>query len=153
MSTTVARCLPILLSIGLLLTDNTVAAETNAIQATPASLKLISAAELNTQLNPPLKTAKPPLVFDANTDGVRQTRGIVQGAALLSSYDSFDIGKELPRDKTRALVFYCYNEQCMASHIAAKRAQQAGYRNVAVMKSGIAGWADAGFPIRLLRKR
>ena len=35
----------------------------------------------------------------------------------------------------------------MASHEAARRAVDSGYTNVAVMKDGILGWADAGQPV------
>jgi rhodanese-related sulfurtransferase len=34
----------------------------------------------------------------------------------------------------------------MASHAAARRAVQAGYKDVRVMTDGIAGWKDAGKP-------
>ena len=32
----------------------------------------------------------------------------------------------------------------MASHVAARRAVKAGYKNVSVMADGIVGWKDAG---------
>jgi rhodanese-related sulfurtransferase len=51
---------------------------------------------------------------------------------------------ELPADKARALVFYCANEQCGASHTAAEKARLAGYRDVRVLPAGIFGWIDAG---------
>jgi len=34
----------------------------------------------------------------------------------------------------------------MASHAAARRAVEAGYKDVAVMTEGIAGWNEAGKP-------
>jgi rhodanese-related sulfurtransferase len=34
----------------------------------------------------------------------------------------------------------------MASHAAARRAVEAGYKDVAVMPDGIAGWNQAGKP-------
>jgi rhodanese-related sulfurtransferase len=114
-------------------------------QTAPAQLRLITADELHAQL----QASKAPLVFDANTDAVRKAQGIIQSATALSSYDSYDIAKELPHDKNRALVFYCYNEQCMASHIAAERAKSAGFRNVSVMKNGITGWVAAKYPTRM----
>lgn len=35
----------------------------------------------------------------------------------------------------------------MASHEAARRAVQLGYRNVFVMSDGIDGWVKAGLPV------
>lgn len=47
-------------------------------------------------------------VFDANNDSFRKNNGTVEGAVLLSSYQSYDL-KELGDDKARQLVFYCSN--------------------------------------------
>jgi hypothetical protein len=35
---------------------------------------------------------------------------------------------------------------CLASHMAARRAQVFGYRRVAVMTAGVIGWKSNGFP-------
>ena len=113
------------------------------ILAVATEFTLISAAELNTQL----QGANAPFVFDANVPQVRSDKGVVKGARQLSDYQDYDVAKELPVDKSKALVFYCYNEQCMASHMAAKRALQAGFQHVAVMREGIAGWVSAGYPV------
>jgi rhodanese-related sulfurtransferase len=85
-----------------------------------------------------------PAIFDANSSDTRRAEGKVAGARLLSNYKTFDARKELPGDKTRRLVFYCYNEQCMASHAAAERAVKAGFKDVAVLSDGITGWKKAG---------
>lgn len=82
-------------------------------------------------------------VLDANTRPVRVRNGAIPGATLLSHYRDYALG-ELPADKQRALVFYCANDRCTASDAAARRAQRAGYANVRVLRSGIAGWANAG---------
>jgi rhodanese-related sulfurtransferase len=81
-------------------------------------------------------------IVDANNDDARKNAGVVSGAILLTSYNQYAI-EELPKDKNTALVFYCYNSYCQASHMAAMRAYQAGYKDVAVMKAGIAGWNKA----------
>jgi rhodanese-related sulfurtransferase len=80
---------------------------------------------------------------DANGDKTREKMGVVPGAVLLSDSEVFALS-ELPADKSRALVFYCANTHCGASHEAAERALTAGYTNVKVMPAGIAGWVAAG---------
>jgi rhodanese-related sulfurtransferase len=81
-------------------------------------------------------------IVDANNDDARKNAGVVSGAILLTSYNQYAM-TELPKDKNTTLVFYCYNSYCQASHAAAMRAYQAGYKDVAVMKAGIAGWNKA----------
>lgn len=80
---------------------------------------------------------------DANGNATRARQGVIPGATLLSDYRRYAIG-ELPADKATKLVFYCANEQCGASHEAARRAVRAGYADVAVLPAGIAGWRGAG---------
>ena len=106
--------------------------------------KLIHVTDLS---NMESDAARPVHVYDANGDDTRQKEGIIPGAVLLSSFNSYDVAKTLPQDKSSALVFYCGNTKCMASHAAAKRAAQAGYANVSVMAEGIAGWKQAGKPV------
>lgn len=81
-------------------------------------------------------------IVDANNDDARKGAGVVPGAILLTSYNQYAM-TELPADKATKLVFYCYNSYCQASHAAAQRAYNAGYKDVAVMKAGIAGWNKA----------
>lgn len=83
-------------------------------------------------------------VFDANSEQTRTKDGIIPGAKLLTSYDKYDVTNELPTDKTTALVFYCANTKCTASHEAANRAIEAGFTNVNVMSDGIQGWKKSG---------
>jgi rhodanese-related sulfurtransferase len=80
---------------------------------------------------------------DANGEGTRRKMGTLPGAVLLSDSETFELS-ELPPDKSKALVFYCGNTQCGASHEAAEKAITAGYTNVKVMPDGIAGWVKAG---------
>ena len=82
-------------------------------------------------------------VVDANGAQLRKDVGVIPSAVLLSDYESYSL-KELPEDKTTPLVFYCANEQCDASHVAARRARSAGYQRVHVLAVGILGWAKAG---------
>ena len=86
------------------------------------------------------KTAK---FIDANDPGYRETNGVIPGAVLLTSFSEYDV-KELPKSKDAQLVFYCANEMCTASHMAARRAMLNGYTKVAVLDSGLSGWKKAG---------
>lgn len=83
-------------------------------------------------------------VFDANH---RETfdAGHVPGAKWVH-YDDY-AASELPADHAQHLVFYCANEECSASHVAARRAMELGYSNVSVMGAGIQGWIAAGKPV------
>jgi rhodanese-related sulfurtransferase len=83
-------------------------------------------------------------VFDANNATTRSREGVIPGATLLSSSSDYDIAKTLPTDHKAKLVFYCANEMCSASHVAAERASKAGYLNVNVLSEGIAGWRKSG---------
>lgn len=82
-------------------------------------------------------------IFDANSEATRTKEGVIPGAKLLTSAAKYD-PKELPADKTGKLVFYCANEKCTASEVAAKKASDAGYTNVSVLPDGILGWKKAG---------
>lgn len=86
---------------------------------------------------------------DANGETTRKKVGVIPGAVLLSDYETF-ASSELPADKQRPLVFYCANQQCGASHTAAKKALLAGYRDVRVLPAGIMGWRDAGKRLQTL---
>jgi hypothetical protein len=49
----------------------------------------------------------PPTLLDANDAEFRQKNGVIPGAKLLSSFNRYDLAKELPADKNAPLVFYC----------------------------------------------
>ena len=82
------------------------------------------------------------VIVDANNEQARAEVGMVPGAIKLSSYNQYALS-ELPADKSKTLVFYCYNSYCGASHAAAERAISAGYKDARVMKAGIVGWNAA----------
>lgn len=105
--------------------------------------RLIHAADLAAAM----KSEQPPAVFDANNEDTRAKYGVIPGAVLLSNYKKYSVKKLLPADKSKAVVFYCANTMCMASHGAAARAAKAGYKDVSVMADGIMGWKDAGQPV------
>ena len=84
-------------------------------------------------------------VFDVNGESLRKSKGSIPGAVLLPSAARFELTK-LPAKKDSTLVFYCANEQCGASHTAARRAIDAGYKQVKVLSAGIEGWVASGKP-------
>jgi rhodanese-related sulfurtransferase len=90
--------------------------------------------------------AKKATVLDANNPEFRQKNGVIPGATLLTSFNKYDPAKELPAAKDAALVFYCANTHCKASHAAAARALEAGYTDVSVLPEGLLGWKKAGQP-------
>jgi len=51
----------------------------------------------------------PATVLDANDGEFREKNGVIPGARLLSSFDKYDLQKELPADRDAPLVFYCSN--------------------------------------------
>ena len=107
----------------------------------PKKFKVIRADELANLMADSSSHVK---VYDANLPDTRVRVGVIDGAHLLSSYDNYNIAKELPADKNAKLVFYCFDKRCMASDAAADRACDAGYKNVSVMGDGILGWRPDG---------
>lgn len=83
-------------------------------------------------------------VFDANGRSTFDEHH-VPGASWVD-YDSVT-AEVLPADHTMSLVFYCGDEQCSASHVAAETAVDLGFTDVAVMGAGISGWLAAGKPV------
>jgi len=55
-------------------------------------------------------TRSPVTLLDANDPEFREKNGIIPGAKLLSSFDAYDLKKELPAAKDAPLVFYCSNK-------------------------------------------
>jgi hypothetical protein len=46
-------------------------------------------------------------IYDANEPSFRLKEGVLPGAKLLSSFNKYDVSKELPAAKDAKLVFYC----------------------------------------------
>ena len=93
-----------------------------------------------------IQKEKKATVLDANGTDFRKENGIIPGAVMLTSYNKYDVAKELPAAKGSKLVFYCANTQCSASHAAAQRALEAGYTDVSVLPDGLLGWKQSGQP-------
>ena len=70
----------------------------------PDQFQIIHVADLAKLLAEPSSKVQ---VFDANHASTREKFGIIAGAHMLSSYDNYDVAKELPADKNTKLVFYC----------------------------------------------
>ncbi len=83
-------------------------------------------------------------VYDVNSEKTRAEHGVIPGATLLTSASQYDVDKELTPVKDAPLVFYCANEKCKASRVAAERAAQSGYKDVSILPAGIKGWRQAG---------
>lgn len=110
-------------------------------KASTASVQHVTVDELAS-----LTQQKKAVAVDANGADFRQQNGVIPGAVLLTSSSQFDPARELPAAKDQALVFYCANTKCGASHQAAKKAQAAGYTHVSVLPEGLLGWKAAGKP-------
>ena len=61
-------------------------------------------------------------------------------------YDALT-AEQLPADHAEPLVFYCHDEDCQASHVAARAALEMGFSSVSVMHAGLQGWIDSGRPV------
>jgi hypothetical protein len=70
----------------------------------PDKFQVIHVADLTKLMADPASHVQ---VYDANHASTREQFGVIQGAHLLSSYDNYDVAKELPADKNTKLVFYC----------------------------------------------
>lgn len=113
-----------------------------ALNTSSETFRLLNFKELKAMIDDSNKN--PVHIFDANGDKTRAENGIIPGAKLLSSPSKYDVAGMLPLDRKAALVFYCYNPKCTASHTAAEKAIKAGYTNVAVFSDGIIGWISNG---------
>jgi len=70
----------------------------------PDNFQIIHVADLTKLMADPASHVQ---IFDANHPSTRERFGIIQGAHMLSSYDTYDVAKELPANKNAKLVFYC----------------------------------------------
>ena len=107
----------------------------NHAEAAPKKVTVVELAKMT--------SAKQATVLDANSNDFRAKNGIIPGAILLTSSSEFAVS-ELPANKDAKLVFYCANDKCGASHGAATKAAQAGYKDVSVLPDGLMGWKSAG---------
>jgi rhodanese-related sulfurtransferase len=62
------------------------------------------------------------------------------------------LASKLPKDKSRAMIFYCLGIKCVASWRAAEKAIELGYENVYAFREGLPAWVDAGYPTVTISK-
>lgn len=55
---------------------------------------------------------------------------------------------DLPKDKSEALVFYCYGDSCASSYEAAVAVKKLGYKNVYWMINGFGEWKAKNYPVQ-----
>ena len=55
--------------------------------------------------------------------------------------------EKLVTDKSRTVVVYCASRDCSASPQAAKKLEDAGFKNVVDFEDGLAGWRLAGYQV------
>jgi rhodanese-related sulfurtransferase len=120
-------------------TESTAAQTTQGnVGAATSKVPLITLQELDERMQ---QKPNETFVFDANSK-----EHFADGHMPRAKHLAYDEVKAeaLPADKNAFLVFYCWNEQCSASHRAAEAAMNLGYTNVRVYGGGIQGWKAAG---------
>lgn len=65
----------------------------------------------------------------------------------LGSHDFPDKVEQLTGNRERTVVVYCAGPSCDASAIAARRLEEAGFRDVADFEGGIEAWDAADLPL------
>ena len=106
--------------------------------------KIGSAADLKTRLDAGTITAVDTL------DDAHYADGHIPGAKHCD-YEKMSPDC-LPADKATPLVFYCAGGMCPVSKMAANKAVEYGYTQVAVYEGGIKGWKAAGMPVEKATK-
>lgn len=69
-------------------------------------LKLIHAGDLSAMI---ARHTANLYIYDANPSDVRAEYGVIPGARMLPSADSYNVAETLPPNKRATLVFYCHN--------------------------------------------
>ena len=122
-------------------TSTTATAETQSTGSEAPRFAQISVADVAARIASPDSNIR---VFDANAQDTFAEHH-VPGATWVH-YDEVS-AETLPADHDTSLVFYCANEQCEASHVAAGTAVDLGFHDVSVMGAGIDGWIASGQPV------
>lgn len=110
--------------------------------AMAAEVQILTPAQVYSELQKHYVT-----VLDVNPEAIYK-RGHLPKAKNISFNE---IERYLPKSKADRIIFYCMNELCSASHQAAETAVKAGYKNVARMPAGIAGWLKQKLPTEITR--
>ncbi len=97
-----------------------------------------------TRLNAMLSSGSAPTVVD-----VRGASDFAKGhipGALNVAYNAIE---RAGLAKDTELVFYCGNDQCPLSHLAARTLEPLGYKKLIVLGGGLSAWEAGGFPVVL----
>ncbi len=84
------------------------------------------------------------MIFDVNTQEVRDSLGYIKGAIFLDFNDEKSWDSLLPADKNTNLIFYCLNSLCYEASYVALEMQKKGYENSFAMMDGIEKWITSG---------
>jgi rhodanese-related sulfurtransferase len=84
------------------------------------------------------------LLIDSRPAKRRYDPGHIPGAVNISDTHFEKSIDKLPADKSTELIFYCGGFDCPLSHKSAFKAQELGYRNVAVYAAGMPDWEAQG---------
>ena len=86
-------------------------------------------------------------VIDSRPKRKKYDKGHVATAISIPDSQFKKLTDQLPKDKTKLLVFYCGGLKCPLSHKSAKKAIGLGYTNVKVFSAGYPAWKEvAGTP-------
>lgn len=123
----------------LLFSSLPVAAKSGAIKG----YKEIDAGQLKSMMD----TGDPLVVFPLSSIEYRDRH--IAGSVNIPLHK---LKAELPKDKNRAMVFYCLGVKCTASWRAAEKAVKLGYENVYAFRKGLPEWLAAGYPTTSIEK-
>jgi len=87
------------------------------------------------------------IVIDSRPKRTKYDKGHVETAISIPDSQFDKLKDQLPKDKTKLLVFYCGGLKCPLSHKSAKKAIDLGYTNAKVFSAGYPAWKEiAGTP-------
>jgi rhodanese-related sulfurtransferase len=80
------------------------------------------------------------VLVDSRPKRSKYDKGHIPTAISIPDSQFDKLTDQLPKDKTKTLVFYCGGLKCPLSHKSAKKAIALGYSNVKVFSAGYPGW-------------
>jgi rhodanese-related sulfurtransferase len=82
------------------------------------------------------------VVIDSRPKRKKYNKGHVATAISIPDSQFDKLKDQLPKDKTKLLVFYCGGLKCPLSHKSAKKAIGLGYTNAKVFSAGYPAWKE-----------
>mgnify|MGYP003572335081 CR=1 FL=1 len=92
------------------------------------------------------------VILDARSAKFDDGRRIPGAKQLTSSASAEKVAAVAGSDKDAKIITYCSSLKCGASAKLAKKLRKAGYTNVIEYPRGIAGWAEAGNSVKVIKK-